>query len=76
MVSCKDYGLQCVFFMGKSKFSKSTRIFIRREKARIRREIFDPTLQKEKIAKLYQTYTTAKSNDNTRNLQPSNTKGG
>ena len=42
--------------MTKSQLSKSTRIFIRREKARIRREFWGLEEQKEKIKKLYERF--------------------
>jgi hypothetical protein len=39
--------------MSNNKFSKSTRIHIRREKARIRREVFDVKEQEKLISGLY-----------------------
>ena len=39
--------------MNTKKLSKSTRIFIRREKARIRRNVFDLKEQKKLISELY-----------------------
>jgi len=42
--------------MTKSQLSKSTRVFIRREKTRIRREFWDLEEQKEKIKKLYERF--------------------
>lgn len=39
--------------MTKSNLPKSIRKYIRKEKARIRREILDVEKQKEEIAKLY-----------------------
>lgn len=39
--------------MKKNKLSKSTRIFIRREKSRIRYEVKDPEEQKRLIGQLY-----------------------
>lgn len=39
--------------MGKKKLSKSIRKFIRKEKARIRREVFGLKKQKELIDELY-----------------------
>ncbi len=40
----------------KKKMPYSLRKHIRREKARIRREVLDPKKQKEKIDKLYQKF--------------------
>jgi len=40
--------------MDKKKFSKSTKIFIRKEKARIRRTVSDSTEQESLIKGLYQ----------------------
>lgn len=40
-------------FMAKSPFAKSQRKFIRKEKARIRREFFNLKKQEEEISKLY-----------------------
>jgi len=40
--------------MGNKKLPKSVKIYIRKEKARIRREIFDTQKQKELIKKIYQ----------------------
>lgn len=40
-------------FMKKKKLPKSLRKFIRREKARIRREVLDLTEQKKLIEQLY-----------------------
>ena len=39
--------------MDNNKLSKSTRIFIRREKARIRRQVFDLKEQERLISELY-----------------------
>ncbi len=39
--------------MNTKKLSKSTRIFIRREKARIRRNVFDLKEQEKLISELY-----------------------
>jgi hypothetical protein len=39
--------------MNTKKLSKSTRIFIRREKARIRRSVFDSKEQEKLISELY-----------------------
>ena len=49
----------------------STRKFIRREKARIRREVLDVKEQKEQINKLYEKI----NHDNKRNLQSSDSNG-
>gem|GEM_PF-1567041 len=43
-----------------SKLPKSVRIFIRREKARIRREVLEPQKQQEFIAKLYARFALQK----------------
>jgi hypothetical protein len=40
--------------MNTKKLSKSTRIFIRREKARVRRNVFDLKEQEKLISELYQ----------------------
>jgi len=42
--------------MPKSRMPKSVRKFIRKEKARIRREVLDLEKQKEKINELYQKF--------------------
>lgn len=52
--------------MSKKKMPNSVRKYIRREKARIRREILDPRKQEELINNLY---------DNRRNTQFSNKPG-
>lgn len=44
--------------MAKKKLPKSLRKYLRKEKARIRREIFDLKKQKEEIEKLYQKIKT------------------
>ena len=52
----KEFSAKAKFFVGmkqKMKISKSTRIHIRREKARIRRGIADLEEQKKLIEKLY-----------------------
>lgn len=54
----------------KKKLSKSVKKYIRREKARIRREFLDTKKQEELIQELYQKFF--KKNDNSRNLQSSN----
>jgi len=56
--------------MGKKKLPKSTRKYIRLEKARIRREVLDLKEQEKLIKDLYQN--TSKQYENKRNLQPSN----
>jgi len=53
----------------KKKIPKSIRKFIRKEKARIRRESSDIKKQKELINKLYQGLV--KKDEAKRNLQPS-----
>ena len=52
--------------MTKKKMSPSTRKYIRKEKARIRRQVLDIKKQKELIDELY------KKNDNKRDTQTSN----
>jgi len=42
--------------MGKRKFSRSVKKFIRRDKARIRREIFDLGEQRRLIEELYKQF--------------------
>lgn len=42
--------------MSKSRFPNSIRKHIRKEKARIRREVFDIDKQKEEIDKLYKKF--------------------
>ena len=54
----------------KKKLPKSVKKYIRREKARIRREFFYVKKQEELIQELYQKFF--KKNDNSRNLQSSN----
>jgi hypothetical protein len=57
--------------MKKKRMAKSARKFIRKEKARIRREVLSVEEQKEQIDKLYK-----KTNyDYKRNLQPSHSNG-
>jgi len=52
---------------------RSIRKFIRREKARIRREVLDIKEQEKQIQELYQKiFEKLKKHENTRNLQPSN----
>ena len=52
------------------KLPRSVRKYIRKEKARIRREVLDLKKQEELINELYQKFL--KQYENTRNLQPSN----
>ena len=52
------------------KMPKSIRKHIRKEKARIRREVLDLKKQNELIQKLYQDLI--KKDENKRDLQPSN----
>ncbi len=47
----------------KKKFPKSLRKYIRKEKARIRREIFDFKKQEEEIQKLYQRFLKEKKKE-------------
>ena len=54
----------------KKRLPKSIRKFIRREKARIRREVFNLKKQEELISELYQKIF--KQYANSRNLQSSN----
>ena len=57
--------------MKKKRMARSARKFIRREKARIRREVLSVEEQKEQINKLYE-----KTNyDHKRNLQSSDSNG-
>lgn len=46
--------------MTKNKMPKSSRKFIRKEKARIRREVLDIEEQKELIAKIYKRFSKEK----------------
>jgi len=48
--------------MSKAKISKSLKKFIRKEKARIRKEIPDPKEQEKEIEKLYQQILNTKKN--------------
>jgi len=43
-----------LYFMAKKNLPKSLRKFIRKEKARIRREVFDIKKQEELISEIYQ----------------------
>jgi hypothetical protein len=54
----------------KRRLPKSLRKHIRREKARIRREVLDIKEQEELITELYKKLI--KKDENKRNLQPSN----
>lgn len=56
--------------MGKKKMPKSIRKHIRKEKARIRREVLDLKKQKELIDKLYQRFS--KADENRGDIQSSN----
>jgi len=56
--------------MKKRKLPKSLRKYIRKEKARIRREVLDIKEQEELISELYQKFL--KQYENKRDLQPSN----
>jgi hypothetical protein len=56
--------------MERRKMPRSIRKFIRREKARIRREVLDIKKQGELIAELYKKIV--KEDENKRNLQSSN----
>jgi len=47
--------------MKKKRLPKSLRKFIRKEKARIRREVLDIKEQEEKIKELYQKFNLIKS---------------
>lgn len=53
--------------MKKKRLPKSLKKFIRKEKARIRREISDIEEQKKLINELYQKFL--KQHENTRNIQ-------
>jgi len=48
------------YFMARKCIPKSFRKFIRKEKARIRREVFDLKKQEELINELYEKITTKK----------------
>lgn len=54
----------------KRKMPRSIRKYIRKEKARIRRDVLNINEQKDKINKLYTNLS--KQNDDKRNLQASN----
>lgn len=58
-------------FMKKKRMPNSVRKFIRREKARIRREVLTVKEQKEQINKLYEKI----DHDHKRNIQPSDSNG-
>lgn len=55
--------------MAKNKLPKSISKFIRREKARIRREVLDIKGQENKIQELYKKLSS--QHDTKRNIQPS-----
>lgn len=55
----------------KKRMPRSARKFIRREKARIRRQVFDVKKQEELINQLYNKF----NYDNKRDLQPSPPNG-
>jgi hypothetical protein len=55
------------------KLPKSIRKFIRKEKARIRREVFDLKEQEKLINQLYQRFS--KKYENKRNISTSNSNG-
>jgi hypothetical protein len=55
------------------KLPKSIRKYIRKEKARIRKEVLDLKEQERLIKELYQKFL--KNYENKRNIQPSNKKG-
>ena len=59
--------------MAKKQLPKSLRKYIRKEKARIRREILDLKKQRELIDQLYKKFL--KKHDNRRDIQFSNTNG-
>ena len=54
----------------KKKLSKSLRKHIRKEKARIRRQILDFKEQEGQISELYKKFL--RQHEDTRNIQPSN----
>lgn len=56
--------------MKRKRMPSSIRKYIRREKARIRREFSDPEEKKKKIEELVLKFK--KTNDNKRNIQPGN----
>ena len=55
--------------MKRKRLAKSLRKFIRKEKARIRRQVLNFKEQQEQIDELYNKFLT--QYENTRNLQPS-----
>jgi hypothetical protein len=55
------------------KLPKSIRKYIRKEKARIRKEVLDLKEQERLIKELYQKFL--KNYENKRNIQPSDKKG-
>ena len=61
------------FFMVWEKLPKSIRKYIRKEKARIRKEILNLKEQKRLIQQLYQKFL--KQYEGKRNIQSSNKKG-
>ena len=64
--------------MQNAKLSKSIRKYIRKEKARIHREVLDQKEQKKLIDELYQKIiknSKIKKDEDKRNLQPSNRDG-
>jgi len=54
--------------MSKTNLPKSVKKFIRKEKARIRREIFDLKKQEELIKQIYQRFIKEEKNDHKRNI--------
>lgn len=54
--------------MAKSKLPKSIRKFIRKEKARIRRQILDEKEREKLISQLYQRFLKRKKDENKRNI--------
>lgn len=65
--------LRLLFLMKKERLPKSLRKYIRREKARIRREVLDSKERKRLVQELYQKiYKNKQNNEDSRNLQPSN----
>ena len=59
----------CELIMKKRKLPKSLRKYVRKEKARIRREVLDMKEQERLINELYQKFL--KQYEDKRNLQPS-----
>ena len=59
--------------MGKKRMPKSIRKFIRKEKARIRRDVLDIKEQGDKITQLYQRFLKTKDKDKPKKTQKNRT---